>query len=183
MNENPQVIFSWKAPLRPYKKRSALIVRFYLALTFLLSAVVYFLGDKILILPIWAVLFIFYVLTITPPPDIENKITKFGVESDGIIWRWETLSYFYFGKRFGFYTLTIVSQPPFFYHLYLVVPDEKTKRKLFQILSEHLVYQEKPKKTFTDKLADWLSSLFPEEDQSTKNIPPSAAAKPTPATP
>jgi len=39
MDKNPQVVYQWRAPLRPYKRRSALILRFYLAVAFLLSAI------------------------------------------------------------------------------------------------------------------------------------------------
>jgi hypothetical protein len=55
--DNPQVIFSWKAPLRPYKKRGKMVLRFYLALSLILSLIVFFFGDKILLIPIWAVVF------------------------------------------------------------------------------------------------------------------------------
>ncbi|MGB9883678.1 MAG: hypothetical protein ACPLRN_04185, partial [Microgenomates group bacterium] len=65
MENNPQVVFSWKAPLRPYKKKSALILRFYIAIALLLSLIFFFFGDKILLIPVWAILFLFYVLTIT----------------------------------------------------------------------------------------------------------------------
>src|SRR3989338_2648125 len=81
---NPQVLYSWKAPLRAYKKRGKKVLRFYLAVALLLTAIIFFLGDQILIIPIWAVLFLFYVLTITPPPEVENRITKFGIETAGI---------------------------------------------------------------------------------------------------
>src|SRR3990172_5294460 len=104
--ENPQVVFSWKAPLRPYKERSRLVLRFYLAIALLLSLIVFFFGAKILLIPIWAVLFLFYVLTIPPPPEVENKITKFGLETAGATLRWEPLSHFYFTRRFRFYVLT-----------------------------------------------------------------------------
>src|SRR4030066_1973255 len=132
--ENPQVVFSWKAPLRPYKKRSNLVLRFYLAVALLLSLIVFFFGDKILLIPIWALMFLFYVLTITPPPEVENKITKFGIETAGITLRWEALSHFYFRRRFGFNVLTVVSQPPYFYHAYLVLPNDGVKKNLVSIL-------------------------------------------------
>lgn len=168
MNENPQVKFSWRAPLRPYKKQSSLILKFYLTVAFLLSLIVFFFGDKILIIPIWALVFIFYVLTITPPPNVENKITTFGIDAAGVTLRWEMLSHFYFGKRFGFYTLTVVSQSPYFYHLYLVVPTEEIKKQLITILSAHLLYQETPQKTITDKMLDWVSILIPDEEEASK---------------
>lgn len=168
MNENPQVIFHWKAPLRPYKRQSGLILRFYLTVALLFSLIVFFFGDKILIIPIWALVFIFYVLTITPPPDVDNKITTFGIDAAGVTLRWEALSHFYFGKRFGFYTLTIVSQSPYFYHAYLVVPTEEMKKKLITILSAHLLYQEVPQKTITDKMLDLVAQLVPDEEETSK---------------
>jgi len=182
MLENPQVVFSWTAPLRPYKKRSKLILRFYIATTLLLSLIVFFFGDKILLLPIWSILFLFYTLTITPPPEVENKITTFGIESAGVIASWENLSYFYFSRRFGFDTLTIVSQPPFFYHFYLVIPNDEIKKKVFSFLTQHLIYQEKPRKTITDKMADFFISLLPEESEEEikQENAPDVVAKPQP---
>lgn len=168
--ENPQVVFSWRAPLRPYKKRSGFILRFYLSIAFLLSAIMFFFGDKILLIPIWSIIFLFYVLTITPPPEVENKITTFGIDAAGVTMRWELLSHFYFGKRFGFYTLTIVSQAPYFYHAYLVVPNESIKKKLINILSQHLIYQEKPQKTLVDKMLDLLSNLIPDENEEETQV-------------
>lgn len=183
--ENPQIVFSWKAPLRPYKKRSRLVLRFYLAVALLLSMIVFFFGDKILLIPIWALLFLFYVLTITPPPEVENKITRFGLETAGITLRWETLSHFYFTTRFGFYVLTVVSQAPYFYHAYLVVPDDEVKKHLMTILAEHLIYQEKPQRSLTDKMVDWLSKLIPDEEDETATLakanPLASSAKPQPA--
>lgn len=163
-SENPQVVFSWTAPLRPYKKRSKLILRFYLAVTLLLSSIIFFFGDKVLLLPIWAILFLFYTLTITPPPDIENKITEFGIETANMPFRWESLSHFYFSKRFGFTILTIVTHPPHNYHLFLVVPTEDIRDHLRAILSQHLLYVEKPRKGITEKVTDLLSSLVPNEE-------------------
>lgn len=162
---NPQIIFQWKAPLRAYKKRTKNVLRFYLALALLLSLIVFFFGDKILLVPIWAMLFLFYVLTITPPPEVENKITKFGIETAGVTARWELLSDFYFSKRFGFDVLTIVSHAPYYLHLYMIVPDEETKTQVMHILAEHLIYQEKPERTITDRMIDWFSKLMPDDEE------------------
>ncbi len=180
-NSNPQVVYLWKAPLRPYKKRSGIILRFYFAVALLLSLIVFFFGDKILLIPIWSLLFLFYVLTITPPPEVENRVTKFGIESAGITLRWETLSHFYFGKRFGFTTLVIVSHAPYFYHAYLVIPNNEVKSRIMEILSEHLIYQEKPQKSFTDKAIDFLSSLVPDDDR--KEGRSSVFSRPQPISP
>lgn len=161
---NPQVIFAWKAPLRPYKKRSRIIVRFYVAIALLLSSIIFFFGDRVLLLPIWAILFLFYTLTITPPPEIENKITEFGIDSAYTPFRWEALSHFYFTKRFGYPILTLVTHPPYNYHAFLVVPDEATKNKIKSILADHILFMEQPRKGITEKVTDFLSSLVPNDD-------------------
>ncbi len=162
---NPQVVFSWKAPLRAYKKRGKQVMRFYIAVSFLLSAIVFFFGDKILIIPILALLFFFYVLTITPPPNVDNKITIFGIETAGITLRWEVLSHFYYTKRFGYNVLTLVSHAPYFYHAYMIVPEE-VKNKVTTYLSQHIVFMEKPQRNITDRMVEWLSNLIPDDEET-----------------
>lgn len=162
---NPQIIFSWQAPLRPYKKRGKNVLRFYIALALLLSVIVYFFGDRILLIPIWSLLFLFYVLTITPPPIVENKISKFGIETAGVTLRWEVLSHFYFIKRFNYDVVTVVSNGPYYLHSYMVIPDEDIKTKVMKTLSEHILFQEKPQRTFTDRMIDLLSHLIPDDEE------------------
>lgn len=174
---NPQIIFSWTAPLRAYKKRSVGVLRFYIALGSLLSLVAILFGDIILLFPIWAIFFLFYVLTITPSAMVVNTITKFGIETGENIYRWEGLSHFYFIKKFEFDILVIVSVPPFNRHIYLVVDSEKNKKNIIEALSKYIVYQENPNKTFTDRLIEWLTYLMPqEEDQAKLNPQPTKSA-------
>lgn len=165
---NPQVIFSWKAPLRAYKKQGKKIIRFYIVLAILLCIIVYFFGDIILIIPILAILFLFYVLTVTPPPIIENKITQFGIDTAGVTIRWEVLSHFYYTHRFGFHILTLVSHGPYYLHSFIIVPTDEIKDVVTQVLSQHVMYQESPKRTITDRLIDWFSHLIPDDEDEEK---------------
>jgi hypothetical protein len=165
---NPQIIYSWEAPLRPFVKRSKEVIRFYIALTLLISLIVIFFGDKILLIPLWALVFIFYVFTVTPPSNVTNKITRFGIETVGTNLRWEVLDHFFFTNRFSYDILTIVTNPPYEYHAYLVIPNKDVKDKVIKLLTKHIVYQEKPQKTTTDKLVDWLSRLVPQEKEVTE---------------
>ena len=182
LDPNPQMLFMWKAPLRPYKKRGKNVIRFYIALALLLSLIVFFFGDKVLLVPIWTILFLFYVFTITPPPEIENKITKFGIETAGMTIRWEVLSHYYFMKRFGFEVLTVVSHEPYSLHAYMVVPNEEVKKKIMAILSEHILFQEKPNRLFTDKMVDFFTKLIP-DDEDTINTPASLSQTHAPVSP
>jgi hypothetical protein len=167
---NPQVLYQWSAPLRPFIKRSKKIIRFYIALTLLLSLIIAFFGDVILLIPLWALMFIFYVFTVTPPTDITSKITKFGIETVGINLRWETLDHYYFTSRFGYEILTIVTHPPYDFHTYLVIPNNEVKDNVIQQLSKRIIYQEAPTKTTIDKIIDWLSKLVPQEDSENEGV-------------
>lgn len=168
---NPQVLFSWKAPMRAYKKRSVGVLRFYIALSLLLSLIVLFFGDRLLIMPIWAIMFLFYVLTITPPPTVEHKITRFGITTEKNTYRFDMLSHFYLIKKFDYKVLVLVSHAPWLYHVYLVVKDPETEQELIKLLSKHLVYHEHPDKTITDRLAEVLTFLMPEEIEQKKTDP------------
>lgn len=160
---HPQELFSWSAPIRPYKKKSEGILRFYLAIAFLLTLLVFFFGDRILVLPIWSTIFVVYVLTVTPPPVITHRITKFGIDIAGITYRWDKLSHFYFVKRYDHDVLTIVGHEQTGIYLYLVIPDTRIKDMVMRILGEHLMYMKEPQYSATDKMALWLTSLMPGE--------------------
>ncbi len=161
-----QTLLVWKAPLRPFKKRSVALLRFFLAVALLVSAVVFFFGDLVTIVPIWALLFLFYIFSITPPPTVENRITVFGIENAGVMLRWDVLSHYYFDERFGYQVLVLVTHGPYFAHSYLVIPDEKIKVVVNTILNQHLMFMTNPTKTLTEKLVHFLSELVPEESTS-----------------
>ncbi len=176
--DNVQRVFSWKAPLRAYKRRSTSILRFYVALALLLSLIVFFFGDRVLLVPILTLLFLFCVLTITPPPEIENIITTFGIETAGVSLRWEFLSYFYYTRKFHFDVLTLVSHAPYSYHIFLIIPSDHIKSEVNAILIKHLMYVEKPQRGFTDKMVDWLSNLMPDDDGDREQVNASVQQKP-----
>ena len=78
-----QTLLEWQAPIRAHSHSNKEVLRFTLAVATLLSALAWLFADKILILPIVSVVFVFYVLTITPAPETTNQITKFGITSGG----------------------------------------------------------------------------------------------------
>lgn len=170
MNNNPQNIFTWQAPLRPFIKRSSTVIRFYIALAVLVSVILAFFGDRIILIPVWALLFIFYVFTVTPPQEITNKISRFGIVTSGNTIRWEDLSYFFFTQRFGYDILVLVTHAPYLHHFYLVVPNEEVKKIVAESLSSHILFQEHPQKTLTDKLIEWFSHLVPTEEFVTNSV-------------
>lgn len=171
-----QTLLAWTAPMRPYKKKAKNTLRFFLALAFLLSVIIWFFGDRILLLPVWAIVFLFYIMTVTPPPSVENKITKFGIETAGITLRWDVLSHFYFINRWGFDVLTVVTHSPYVFYSFMVIPDKQTKKKIAELLGEHLMFDANPSITLTDRLIYILSYLIPEDEGEEKPQVKAAAA-------
>lgn len=162
--DNPQILLSWTAPARAYKKRSAGVLRFYFALALLVSVIVALFGDWILILPIVASVFLFYALTITPPGDVDYKLTRFGIEINGITYRYDALASFYITRKFDYSVITVHSNNPFFKHIFLVISEPKILQKIVNILTQHIVYVEKPQNTITEKMANFLSNMLPYEE-------------------
>jgi hypothetical protein len=161
---NPQVLFSWEAPLRAYKRTSTGVLRFYATIAVLLSLLAVFFNEPILVIPIWAVMFLVYVLTITPPHNVRHNITKFGVQTGGRTLHWDELSHFYFIQKFDYYILVLFTKNPYENPSHLVIPDKATHQKVLQELSHRIIYEEHPEKTLTDKFAEWLTTLMPEEE-------------------
>lgn len=161
---NPQILYSWVAPLRAYKKKPIGVLRFYFAVAILLTIIVVFLREYMLTIPIWSTIFLIYALTITPPHDAEHTVTKFGLHTGAQTYPWESLSHFYFIKKFDYHLLVVFTKQAYGHPLYLVIPNETVKHEILHLLAEHLVYQESPEKTFSDKLAEWLTTLMPEEE-------------------
>lgn len=168
--KNPQVVYSWEAPARAYKKHSKGVLRFYTVLALLLSFIVYFFREYVLILPIWSIMFLIYMLTITPAHIVRHSITKFGLIISQAAYRWEDLSHFYFIHKFGYDILVIFTHNPYRQPLYAVLDSAETKKRLIKDLSEKIVYVEYPRKTLTDKLAEWLSTFMPEEENQVDSL-------------
>lgn len=129
-----------------------------------MSVLIFLIGDKILIVPIWASLFIFYTLTVTEPPTVTHKITRFGIQTGEIIYPWEELSFFYYTKRLDYYSVAVVTTRVYPSTLFLVVQNTEQLHKVVEILSEHIVFQDKQLKTSTDKLLDFFSTFMPQEE-------------------
>ena len=64
--------------------------------------------------------------------------------------------------------LVLVTNAQYLHHFYLVVPDEKVKKTVAETLSRHILFQEHPQKTLTDKLVEWFSHLVPSEEVVTQ---------------
>jgi len=174
-------LFSWKSLNRPMWSYSRDVFTTFAVIALLLSFIVAFIQEFLLIVVVWAAYFLFYALSKVPPVEVEHKITTEGVVSMDKSYLWSELGPFWFTEK-GDQTVLHILHSNIFGQLILLV-DKKDKEKIRDILVEFLPYIETPQKSTTDKLADWFGKKFPLESMVTRNFkatdtppaPPSAS--------
>ena len=157
-----QVLLVWKAPLRPFQKKTKEYYTTVAALVFLLAVIFFLIQEWLAIGVILSVAFVAYVFSTVPPEDIEHKFTTFGIESAGRRYSWMELYEFWFETQYGSEMVVIHTRLPYprVIHLLLGPVD---KKRLKAILEEYLPYREVPIKTFVDRAANWISKKIPLE--------------------
>lgn len=151
----------WKAPSRPFKKRSKEFFTTVAAIVFLLAVILLFVKEWLLIGVVVALMFVSYVLATVPPEEITHKISTRGVRSRGRLYRWEWFTRFWFTKKWNTDILHLETRIAFPRQLQLVLKD-KNREEIKKVIEKYLLF-EKPKKTLLDKAADWLQEKVPLE--------------------
>jgi len=148
-----QIVSEWTAPNRPFKKKNR---KYYVTIgmiLFLISLILFFAGQFILIAVGVAAGFLMYVLSAIPPEPVLNQITTYGIRTDGQLYSWEEMGRFWFTVKQQQDVLHVeVNRFP---HHLTVMPGEKTVAELSEILSNVLL-QERPLPTSFDKAAAWV---------------------------
>lgn len=157
-----QVLLVWKAPLRPFQRRTKEYYTTIAALVFLLSVIFFLIQEWLAIGVILSVAFVAYVFSTVPPEDIEHKLTTFGIESAGKRYSWLELYEFWFETQYGSEMVVIQTRIPYPRVIHLLL-GEVDKKRLKAILEEYLPYREVPVKTFVDRAAHWISKKIPLE--------------------
>ncbi len=153
-----ELVFSWQAPSRPFKKHNRQYFTTITTIVLLLCFILFFAGQFLPIAVVVAVAFLSYIMATIPPQTITNSVTTFGVRNEEDLYYWDELGRFWFDKKHEEEILYIeVSRFPF--RLALLLGNE-SKEELTEILSEILLNQ-RPPLTETEKLAKWLQKKVP----------------------
>lgn len=155
------VVFSWRAPARPFKKRDKEFFTTVAALAFLVGAIFFFIDGLLPVAVVAALVFLIYVLATIAPEEVENTITNRGITFAGRKYRWDELVRFWFTKRFGNELLVIETvQIP---NRIEMVIQEADKEKIKEAFEDFLPHEE-ASPNFFDKAAFWLSKRVPLEN-------------------
>src|SRR3989344_9292323 len=99
--KDEEVYAAWSSPSRPFKKRDKEFFVNILAIVFLLSVILVFIREFVLIATVLSIVFLIYVLATVPPEMVKHRITNMGIESAGHFYRWEECADFWFEGQWG----------------------------------------------------------------------------------
>ena len=94
-------LLEWSAPLRVFKPLDRENFTRLVVWSLVLSLVLIFFKEFVLVLAIFALLFFSYVMGTVPPQVIKHRITENGLTTAGHAYLWSELKDFYFIKRLG----------------------------------------------------------------------------------
>jgi hypothetical protein len=156
--EPEKTLFSWKAPVRPFKRRDREFWTTVIVIAVIFGLILFLIEGVMPVILIIAVVFLYYVLSTVPPEDAEYSLTNKGVKIEDKTTSWNVLTRYWFSKRYSS-KLLIFEMTAIPGRLELVI-NEKDKPSLKKHLKEYIVEEEVPPSTL-DKTANWLSERFP----------------------
>ncbi|PIU03739.1 hypothetical protein COT44_01515 [Candidatus Shapirobacteria bacterium CG08_land_8_20_14_0_20_39_18] len=156
-----KILFSWKAPSRPFKRQSKEFWTTVGSIAFLLGLIFALLSEWLLILVCVSVIFVYYVFSTVPPELVEHQITNFGIRFAGRDYYWEQLSQFWTTEKWGSMIINVGLRFGFVRSFQMLATEEEMKT-IKEILKKYLPEEALPP-TFTDKAATWLSEKIPLE--------------------
>jgi hypothetical protein len=169
--EPEKELYTWQAPSRPFKKRNREFYTTVGALVILISVILVFAKEFLLVGVILSLGFVTYVLATVPPTAIHHRLTNRGVRNMDKIWLWQQLGRYWWETKWGQPQLLIESPTQFPGRLTLLL-GQGDKNAIDNICNKYLVHQ-KPEPTWFDKASKWLSDKVPlESDEDVVTPPP-----------
>lgn len=156
-------LFSWEAPARPFRKRSREFYSTVGVIVLLLSVILFFAREFLLIGVVLSLAFVSYALASVPPGEITYTLTNKGIYLGTIFHPYVMLGRFWFEEKWKQDLLMIEYLGGFPNVLTAVLT--KNKDKVEEILKEYMLLQ-KPTPSPMDKAAEWLSKKIPLETES-----------------
>src|SRR4030043_1750648 len=96
-----RLLYSWSAPIRPFKKRDRDYYTTIASIAFLIIVILFFLKELLLIAVVIAFAFVSYVLAAIPPENIEHQLTNRGVRTGEKLYRWGDMQRYWINEKNG----------------------------------------------------------------------------------
>jgi hypothetical protein len=156
-----KVLFTWKAPVRMFKKRDREFWTTALAIAFLVGLILLLIKEWLLIMVIISILFFYYISSTVSPEEAEYQITNQGIRVGSRNFLWGEIGCFWFTEKWDQKILNLLVPAEFVKHIQLIIPIGKEKE--IETTLKKFLPEETPPLTFMDKAANWLSQKVPLE--------------------
>jgi hypothetical protein len=157
-DKSKEILLTWSSPSRLFKKRDKEYFTNIGAIVFLLIVILVFAREFLLIAAVVSVVFLIYVLSTVPPENVVHKITNLGIESAGHYYRWVELAEFWFEEQWG-QTMLIIR--PLYGSRIIILLGNQEKKRVHELIAEHIPFREKPEKSWMDNASKWLTEKIP----------------------
>lgn len=155
-----EVYLEWISPSRLFKRRDREYFTNIAAIVFLLSVILVFAREFVLIAAVLSIVFLIYVLSTVPPEEVKHRLTNLGIESAGHFYRWESLAEFWFEQQWG---QTLLVLRPFLAPRTIILLGNQDKSHIRELVAKHIPFREQPEKSWVDNAAAWLTKKIPLE--------------------
>jgi hypothetical protein len=156
--EAERVLFSWKAPARPFKRRDRQFWMTLIAIAAILGLILFLIEGAMPVILIIALVFLFYVLSTVEPEEIDYQITNKGIRIADKRTNMGVLTRFWFTRRFN--SELLVFEMAILPGRLEVVINPKDKGSIRKALSAYLSEEEAPPSGL-DKAANWFAKKLP----------------------
>ena len=156
-----QVILKWMAPSRPFKTRDRQFFTTVIVIAILISILLAFAREWMLIATVAAMIFAYYVWSTVAPEEVEYSITNRGLRVHGQLHRWEELVQWWIEDKCGQKMVVIAAPTVVSRRLHLLL-GQTSEDQVQHVLEKHLL-MEKPPETAMDKAGRWVTEKFPLE--------------------
>jgi len=155
-NEEIKTLVSWKSPLRVFKRRDKKHFTNLIMVVFLISGVLIFFKEFLLVGVILTLVFVTYVNSTVEPPEFEHKVTTRRLISGGHTYPWEELKEFWLVQKDERTVLNVDTNVRFPGRLFIVLNKEVVE-EVQSNLSKYISFREEPKTVWLDQITDWFS--------------------------
>ncbi len=158
-----KVLFRWMAPERAFQKREKDYWITAITILVLVGMILFLIKEFFLIMALLSILFLYYVLSTTPPEIVENKITNRGVYFGAKRYDWGMLERFWLGKSLKMEAIFFETVLKFPRQISLIInpQDSETIKKIVGKRLPMLEYSP----TFIDKITKWVGERLPLENR------------------
>ena len=155
-----EISLTWLSPSRLFKRRDKEYFTNIGAIVFLLTVILVFAREFVLVGAVLSIVFLVYVLSTVAPEEVKHSISNLGIESAGHFYRYEELVEFWFEDQWG---QTLLILRPIIGSRIIILLGIMEKQRVQEALKQFIAYREQPEKSWVDNAASWLSKKVPLE--------------------